>query len=359
MRKQFFAKKLMEWFSKNHRPFPWKEEKNPYLVWLSEIILQQTRVSQGLPYFERFREKYPTVKALADASEDAVMKLWEGLGYYSRARNLHFTAKYIADELEGVFPSTYEEILALKGVGPYTAAAIASFAFDLPHAVVDGNVYRVLTRFFGIEQAIDSTAGKKVLGELAQDLLDHAQPARFNQAIMDFGATHCTPSNPKCGLCPMREHCLAFRKKLVEKLPLKSKRIVRRERFFNYLIINEEENIFLRKRTKKDIWQGLYEFPLYESESLLEEKEMLFQSPVFQEISDPSTLQLVRVSKAFRQILSHQKIVARFWEFDSCRAFDTGKSAYFKAERKNLSKFAFPKIIDWYLRDKSLTLKLL
>ncbi|MCR9286527.1 MAG: A/G-specific adenine glycosylase [Bacteroidetes bacterium] len=222
--KQFFTKKLMEWFSQNHRPLPWKGEKNPYYVWLSEIILQQTRVEQGLPYFEKFKSTYPTVAGLANAPEDEVMKLWEGLGYYSRARNLHFTAKYISKELGGVFPSDFEGILKLKGVGPYTAAAIASFAFDLPHAVVDGNVYRVLSRFFGIEKAIDSTEGKKEFSKLAQTLIDTKQPANYNQAIMDFGATHCKPSSPNCGKCLMSLNCFAFKNSKIESLPFKSKK---------------------------------------------------------------------------------------------------------------------------------------
>ncbi|MEO1264044.1 MAG: A/G-specific adenine glycosylase, partial [Bacteroidota bacterium] len=241
----------MEWFSTNHRPLPWKGEKNPYLIWLSEIILQQTRVEQGLPYFEKFKKKYPTVKDLANAPEDEVMKMWEGLGYYSRARNLHAAAKFIADELNGTFPDTFHEILGLKGVGPYTAAAIASFAYGLPHAVVDGNVYRVLSRFFGIEEPIDTTAGKKLFAALAQELLDEKQAGNYNQAIMDFGATHCTPALPACTSCLMKSKCTAFQKNTVNKLPVKIKKTKRRQRFFNYLILNEKGNVFIKKRTQK------------------------------------------------------------------------------------------------------------
>ena len=204
--KHFFTKNLLKWFASHHRPMPWKGEKNPYLIWLSEIILQQTRVEQGLPYFLKFKENYPTVTDLANAPEDEVMRLWQGLGYYSRARNLHFTAKYIAYDLNGEFPNTYTEILKLKGVGAYTAAAISSFAYDLPNAVVDGNVYRVLARYFGIETPIDTTEGKKKFTKLAYELLDKKRPADYNQAIMDLGATQCTPKNPNCKNCPLNKN---------------------------------------------------------------------------------------------------------------------------------------------------------
>ncbi len=276
----FFWNALLTWHSTHHRPLPWKGEKNPYLVWLSEIILQQTRVEQGLPYFEKFKAAYPTVTDLANAPEDEVMKLWEGLGYYSRARNLHAAAKHIANELEGKFPGTYEGIRLLKGVGPYTAAAIASFAFDLPHAVVDGNVYRVLSRCFGIEEPIDSTAGKKLFAKLAQEILENAgtNPGSFNQAMMDFGATHCMPKVPKCGECPMQSKCIAFQKNRVDKLPVKSKKLVRRQRFFNYFLFHSEGKIFIKKRTGEDIWQNLYDFPLIESEELVEEPNIFFES---------------------------------------------------------------------------------
>ena len=224
---------------------PWKGEKNPYLIWLSEIILQQTRVEQGLPYYERFRENYPTVTDLANAPEDEVMKLWEGLGYYSRARNLHATAKMIDQEMDSIFPTTHAEILKLKGVGPYTAAAIASFAYNLPHAVVDGNVYRVLSRFFGIETPIDSTSGKKEFAQLAQDLIDKKQPGNYNQAIMDFGATHCMPKKPKCSQCLLRKNCKALLNNKVTSLPIKIKKIKKQTRYFNYLVINQNKHCLL------------------------------------------------------------------------------------------------------------------
>ncbi|MEM6964892.1 MAG: A/G-specific adenine glycosylase, partial [Bacteroidota bacterium] len=215
MNKQFFTKQLLRWSETIDRPMPWKGEKNPYLIWLSEIILQQTRVEQGLPYFLKFKANYPTVHDLANAPEDEVMKLWEGLGYYSRARNLHFTAKFISKELNGIFPKNYDSILKLKGVGAYTAAAIASFAYDLPHAVVDGNVYRVLSRFFGIKTPIDTTEGKKQFTQLANELLVSDQAAKYNQAIMDFGAIQCMPKNPLCHECTFQTTCKAFQQKKI------------------------------------------------------------------------------------------------------------------------------------------------
>ncbi|NJN78344.1 MAG: A/G-specific adenine glycosylase, partial [Saprospiraceae bacterium] len=227
--KKDFTPNLLFWFSKNYRPMPWKGERNPYYIWLSEIILQQTRVEQGLPYFLKFKENYPTIKDLAAATEDEVMLLWQGLGYYSRARNLHFTAKYITYELDGIFPNTYSEIIRLKGVGSYTAAAIASFAYNLPHAVVDGNVYRVLSRYFGIHTPIDSTEGKKQFEKLANDLIDKERAADYNQAIMDFGATHCTPRNPSCSACILSSNCIGFNTQKNDILPVKTKKIKKKE----------------------------------------------------------------------------------------------------------------------------------
>lgn len=349
----------MDWYAQSHRPMPWKGEKNPYFIWLSEIILQQTRVEQGLPYFDRFKQTYPTVQQLADAPEDDVMKLWEGLGYYSRARNLHTTAKFIANELNGVFPINYQNILALKGVGPYTAAAIASFAYDLPHAVVDGNVYRVLARVFGIDTPTDSTAGKKLFNELAQEALDPTQPGRYNQAIMDFGATQCTPQSPDCPRCPLQTDCFAFQNKLVDKLPVKTKTITKRDRFFNYLVLQHEEKVLLQKRLTKDIWQNLYEFPLIELPFFVEDKNIIFQSPLWQQLVGDRPYMITKISKPFRQILTHQTVTATFWEVELHEGFILPDSKFILAERKNCYKFAFPKVIDWFLQDNSLYLNLL
>jgi A/G-specific adenine glycosylase len=355
----FFRERLFRWVAGNHRPLPWKGEKDPYRIWLSEVILQQTRVDQGLPYFGRFLARFPRIEDLAGASEDEVMKLWEGLGYYSRARNMHHTARYIVKERAGKFPDTYEELLQLKGVGAYIAAAIASFAFDRPHAVVDGNVFRVLSRFFGIEEPIDSTKGKKLFASLAGQLIDQARPGDYNQAIMDFGATHCTPVNPRCALCPLSEKCEALRKGATARIPAKSGKITRRERFFQYLLLNHNEKILLRKRTGNDIWRGLYEFPLIELPYMKGDPAPIEESALWKELVGSSPYTISRISKPFRQLLTHQEITVTFWEVDIHIASAENYLGYQMEERKNLSKFAFPKVINWYLQDNSLYLKLL
>ncbi|MBP7272940.1 MAG: A/G-specific adenine glycosylase, partial [Saprospiraceae bacterium] len=240
-----FQEKLLAWYDATPRPMPWKETNNPYHIWLSEIILQQTRVAQGLPYYLRFVEKYPTINALADAPEEEVFKLWEGLGYYSRARNLHATAKFIAYTLNGNFPDTFAALLSLQGVGHYTAAAIASFAYNLPHAVIDGNVYRVLSRILGSATPIDSAEGKKYFAATAQALLNLSQPARYNQAIMNFGALHCVPQNPHCSSCPFQEICVGFQNNCVGSLPVRQKKIAINTRYFYYYIIQDANNDIL------------------------------------------------------------------------------------------------------------------
>ncbi|MDG2419087.1 MAG: A/G-specific adenine glycosylase [Saprospiraceae bacterium] len=355
MDQQFFTKQLLKWAKNINRPMPWKGEKNPYYIWLSEIILQQTRVEQGLPYFLKFKEKYPTVHDLANAEEDEVMKLWEGLGYYSRARNLHFSAKNISKNLHGEFPKTLDEILKLKGVGVYTAAAIASFAYDLPHAVVDGNVYRVLSRYFGIETPIDSTEGKKEFSILANVLLKKNKAAIYNQAIMDFGAIQCTPKLTNCKDCSLKKNCQAFQKGKVSGLPVKAKKIKKKTRYFNYLLLKSNGEVWVKKRTQKDIWQNLYEFPLIETEVLLK-NNILSKNEIWNNLIKDFDYELRHISSPFRQQLTHRTIIATFLEIDLPVNFSIKKNAYIKVERKNLSRFAFPKIIDLYLKDNSLNL---
>lgn len=363
VRLQAFTQGLQAWFENSHRPLPWKGEKDAYLIWLSEIILQQTRVEQGLPYFKRFRAQFPTVKALADAPEDVVMKAWEGLGYYARARNLHATAKYIAYELGGQFPTTYDGIRALRGVGPYTAAAIASFAFELPHAVVDGNVYRVLSRYWGIEAPIDTSAGKKRFAQLAERALQVSTlaPSSHNQAMMDFGATHCKTKSPLCSSCPLQPHCKAYARQKVGQLPVKAKKIKKKNRFFHYLVINAGSQVILRKRTEKDIWRNLYEFPLLEWPSDEASERDIRRSAPWQACIGDAPARIEQVSPPQQQTLTHQKVRAVFWEIHLPEPATpaTDLAPFFLTERKNLTNFAFPKIIDWYLGDNSLYLKLL
>lgn len=255
--RKHFAPRLLEWYARNGRTLPWRDISDPYRIWISEIILQQTQVKQGFDYYLRFIEAFPTVFDLAKADEDSVMRLWQGLGYYSRARNLHTAAKTVAEA--GAFPNTYEGVRALKGVGDYTAAAICSFAYGLPHAVVDGNVYRVLSRVFGISTAIDTTQGKRDFTALANELLDPQNPGDYNQALMDFGALQCTPASPDCTTCPFVGECVAQEKNLIDVLPFKSKRTKVTDRYFTYFYLHTPTQVFLHRRPAGDIWQGLYE----------------------------------------------------------------------------------------------------
>ena len=311
-KKIFFTKSLLLWNKKvNKRSMPWKGEKDPYKIWLSEIILQQTRVEQGTDYYYRFLKTFPTIRKLAEAREERVFKLWEGLGYYSRCKNLIKTARFIVEERKEIFPDSYDEILALKGVGPYTAAAIASFAFKLPHAVVDGNVFRILSRFFGIEETIDSTSGKKKFINIAGELLDHKEPGVYNQAIMDFGATVCKPQLPLCITCPLKIECVANAKGLIEKLPVKSTSPAKKKRWFYYFIIQHNNKIFVRKRGAGDIWENLYEFVLLESPGAITINE-IEKKPLFKKISGRNNVIKTTVSELYRQQLSHQSIQGIF-----------------------------------------------
>lgn len=314
MNNKFFADKLIHWYKLNHRDLPWRHTRDPYYIWLSEIILQQTRVAQGLPYYERFVETYPTVFDLAKASEQEVIRLWQGLGYYSRARNLHQTAQQVVNEYDGVFPNTYQGLLKLKGIGPYTAAAIASFAYDEAVAVVDGNVYRVLSRVFGIDTDIASTEGQKQFAQLAATLISPQQPALYNQAIMEFGAIHCTPLSPDCLLCPLQAECVANATGRVSQLPVKIKKVKIKERFFHYFVIIQNGQVAMRKRTQKDVWQHLYDFYLIEADHLASSLEELPLSIQFQHLLSQGTISLP--SRVYTHVLTHQRIYAKFWKIN-------------------------------------------
>lgn len=306
---QSVSEKLIKWYKLHKRNLPWRNTKDPYKIWLSEIILQQTRVDQGMNYYLKFVEHYPTVNELSNAKIDEVLRLWQGLGYYSRARNLHATACHIANDLQGKFPTTYDKIIELKGIGSYTAAAISSFAFSEKKAVLDGNVFRVLSRIFGIETDIASSKGKKEFQKLADELISPTFPGLHNQAIMEFGALHCTPANPNCIECPMNNICVAFETKKQKELPVKIKKLKVKNRFFNYVIFRNEEKIMMKKRSGKDIWMGLYDFYLFESEEkLLDDKSLIT------EISQQKFVihKMKQYPKKYKHILSHQKIHASF-----------------------------------------------
>lgn len=309
-----FKRELIHWYSINKRDLPWRETKNPYYIWLSEIILQQTQVKQGLPYYEAFVKQYPSVFDLANASEEAVLKLWQGLGYYSRARNLHATAKHIAFNLNGKFPNNYKDLLTLKGVGDYTASAISSIAFNEVAAVVDGNVYRVLSRYFGIKTPINSTTGIKEFKSLASSLIDKKQPATFNQAIMEFGSRQCKPKNPDCTTCPINRGCAALQKKLTDTLPVKLKKTKVSTKYFNFLVcIDANKNILFEKRNKKGIWQNLYQFPLVESKKSLtiNEFHLLNLEHTVLESSKFNYSLYNEIDKVHK--LSHQHLHTKFW----------------------------------------------
>jgi A/G-specific adenine glycosylase len=308
-----FSNTLIQWYLQNNRELPWRKTKNPYFIWLSEIMLQQTRVAQGMSYYLKFTEEFPTVFDLAKAKESTVLKMWQGLGYYSRARNLHYTAKQIATELNGEFPSTYKEIIKLKGIGDYTASAISSICFQEPTAVVDGNVYRVLSRFFGIKTPINSTAGIKEFKELAQTLIDRKQPGAYNQAIMDFGALHCKPQNPLCESCVFNNSCIAFQKKTVKDLPVKDKKIKVRKRYLNYLVmISKDEKTILSERKGKGIWQGLYEFPFIESAKTISLDELILTPDFVKLVPSKSNISLYNKKEIVHK-LSHQHLHTQFW----------------------------------------------
>ena len=341
-----FSQTIIRWYNKNKRDLPWRHTKDPYKIWLSEIILQQTRVQQGLPYYKTFVKKFPAIHHLAKAKEDVVMKTWQGLGYYSRARNLHHTAKFISEKLKGKFPKEYDKIKKLKGVGEYTAGAIASFAFNKPHPVVDGNVFRVLSRYFGIKTPIDSTEGKKEFTRKAEFLLDKKNPGLFNQAIMEFGALQCVPQNPDCGKCPLKKNCKAYSKNLADILPIKSKKGKIRTRYFNYFIIRKNGKVLINKRTANDIWKNLYDFPMIETNKEVSSsriKKMLGINPK----------SLIFNPKSLKHTLSHQIIFARFWEVEPSEIISSSlniqqkPNIYYVVENQ-LNKLAFPRLIELY-----------
>ena len=342
-----FSDILSQWYAINKRDLPWRNTENPYFIWLSEIILQQTRVNQGLPYYLKFIDAFPAVADLANADEDLVLKLWQGLGYYSRARNLQFSAKLILSEFGGNFPDNHADILKLKGVGSYTAAAISSFSFGLPFAVLDGNVIRVLSRVFGIQTPFDTTAGKKQFQKLAQELLDKKNPAEYNQAIMEFGALQCVPKSPKCNDCPIVNDCIAFNTNTVSLLPVKSKKLKVKSRFLHFLVVNKNNEVLIGKRNS-GIWQGLYEFPFLEFDENLNEKSVL-KSPLWINFFKDSVKQISSISEEYIHKLSHQKIHAKFWEID----VNSFRSSDFKIVKCNeLQKYPVSSLIEKYLNSR-------
>jgi len=344
-----FARELIAWYQENGRDLPWRATQDPYIIWLSEVILQQTRVEQGMPYFYRFVESYPTVSHFAEAPEDDILRLWQGLGYYSRARNMHKAAKLVLSEFKGVFPVAYADLIRLPGVGEYTAAAIASFSSNEAKAVVDGNVYRVLARYFGIDEAINGTAGKKIFASLAEELLDKERPGLYNQAIMDFGALQCKPKSPFCGTCVFQVDCQAYREGKVEELPVKHKAKASRNRYFHYFIVQKDEQVLMSQRGAGDVWTGLYEFPMLETAESMT-VDQLFEQELFKVFFEETAV-LEPIGAITKQVLSHQNIYARFYRLDDAEKVRNKKSEwnYFLLEK--LDSLAKHKLIFSFLEE--------
>lgn len=335
---------LLKWYDKEGRSLPWREDIHPYKIWLSEIIMQQTRIAQGLPYYNKFINELPTIVDFAESDQDLILNLWQGLGYYSRARNMHTAANQVVQEFNGKFPSTFKDLKTLKGVGDYTAAAIASIAFGEKKAVVDGNVYRVLSRLFNVDTPIDSTLGKKYFQELADELISELRPGDYNQAIMDFGAMVCTPKNPDCDNCPMHEICEGLANNTIANLPVKSKKVKVTNRYFEYYEISSEDHLLIEQRTSNDIWKGLYQLPLVEVNSQSENG--------IGQLQERLGLYEVEVSASgeAKHVLSHQKLYTRFYQIDLKEKIEMPAN-YKWVKRSELEDYAFPKLISNYIKD--------
>ncbi|OOQ57897.1 A/G-specific adenine glycosylase [Mucilaginibacter pedocola] len=338
---------LIGWYEANKRDLPWRNTTDAYIIWLSEIILQQTRVEQGLPYFERFADKYPTVSHFAAAPEDDILRLWQGLGYYSRGRNMLKTAQLVQQHYNGVFPTAYEQLIKLKGIGEYTAAAISSFSANEARAVVDGNVYRVLARYFGIDEPINSPKGKKLFQQLANEVLDHERPAQHNQAMMEFGAMLCKPKNPACGICPIRLGCVAFKTNATTSLPVKLKTVKVRKRYFNYLLITEGDKVLLNKRGETDIWANMYDLPLIETDGTVEPHK-LFELPDVQQIYG-NGIAIRNIEPEIKHVLTHQQLFIRFIVLNGQP--EKLQPGWFYTKVDNLNKLAMPKRIFIFIKD--------
>ena len=347
----FIQDTLINWYEENHRDLPWRNNPTPYEVWLSEVILQQTRVNQGMDYYLRFTKKWPTVLALAQASEEKVLKMWQGLGYYSRARNLYHCANQVVKQYKGEFPADFEKLKHLKGIGDYTAAAIASIAFNLPYAVVDGNVYRVLARLFDINTPINNNEGQKLFTQLADELLNKNQPGLHNQAVMEFGALHCTPKNPNCLLCPLQAQCLAFAHQTVMLRPVKLAKTKITTRYFNYLILRINNSLYLHKRNDNDIWKNLYDFPCIESQTPMSVEEVI-ASEAFLQLIENKPFTIIKSSPVFTHKLTHRTLLAQFIEIKlEQELLQIQTKDLFLTPETELGSFPIPRLIDLYLNN--------
>jgi A/G-specific adenine glycosylase len=341
-----YRKVLTDWYNHSKRELPWRQSRDPYKIWVSEVILQQTRVRQGLDYYHNFLKSFPNVKKLAEAGEEEVLKVWQGLGYYSRARNMHHAAKTILAEHGGKFPEDYLSIRNLKGIGDYTAAAIASISYNLPYAVVDGNVYRVLSRLFGIPTSIDSSAGKKEFLSLAEMMLDKSHPGDSNQALMELGALQCLPDQPACSTCPLMTKCYAFTHQLVHNFPVRAKRVKQKERYLNFLYLHYNQFLFLEKRGDKDIWRNMYQFPLIETTNPAS-AETVIESDAWKKILSNIAFTIEAVSPEIIHVLTHQRLHIRFFTVRLNNAKPPGH--LIAAEKSELSGYPVPKPVENFL----------
>ena len=344
-----FARELIIWYHSNKRELPWRNTNNPYLIWLSEIILQQTRVAQGMPYYQKFAERFPDVNSFANASEDEVLNLWQGLGYYSRGRNMLKTAIAIMENHNGIFPTAYADLINLTGVGQYTASAISSFAANEVRAVVDGNVYRVLARVFGIDTPINSTIGKKEFQQLADSLIDKQNPSQYNQAIMEFGAMLCKPKNPDCNICPLRLNCTAYQHQRINNLPVKLNKLKVRERYFYFFVTRKAQKIIIKRRSNDDIWAGLHDFPSIETPTSQTIGE-IFDSVQFKLWFGEDAV-IGNITEPIKHILTHQRIYARFIEISGLRCGVMESNNWMSVSENDLEQYAQPKLIFAFLKN--------
>ncbi len=349
---------LINWYLKNKRDLPWRNTENPYEIWISEVILQQTRVNQAIPYYYAFLDNFPSVSSLANASEHEVLKIWQGLGYYSRARNLHTSAKYIMNELKGKFPENYKELIQLKGIGEYTAAAIASFSYNEKVAVVDGNVFRLLSRLFAESTAINSSKGKKMFFELASNMIEHQEPHLFNQAIMEYGAIQCIPKNPDCPNCELQQFCLAYSQNKVKDYPVKIKSIKKRDRFLYYFFIENNGYTYIKKRGSNDIWQGLFEFPMIETEIEMD-LEKLSNTEEWNKIFGNCTVVLDSITKKMTHQLTHQQLFILFFSFKTELASSqslTFDKDFLKISIDDIVNYPVPKPIENFIKNNKISI---
>lgn len=342
------SNELIFWYMSNKRDLPWRQTYDPYHIWVSEIILQQTRVAQGLEYYNRFIEAFPTVFSLANADQEQILKLWQGLGYYSRARNMHTAAKQIIEIHDGIFPKSSRELLSLKGIGEYTANAVASLAFNEPVAVVDGNVIRVISRLFALQEPVDKLSVLKNIKELASEILSKEKPGMHNQAIMEFGALHCTPINPGCTSCPLNNRCLALKYRITDKIPYKSIKVKVKERYFTYLVMHVNSGFYFQKRSSGDIWEGLYEFPLIETQEPVTAENLLNVINAKLDFCSPK-FQVVNISEPIKHILTHQKLNVCFIEIKLENLLTNLQEKWLWTDINKIHQLAVPRVIDKYI----------